>query len=176
MAGRDYEIIDEKVIIKTEIPLLSVIEMEICQKENEHGTIRIQAQTREENVKEIQNTDWSGSRIVVLKKDQPDIPLFYGKVCKLICNRENRFMGLEIEGAGATTDLDRDKRKRAFQNVEMTYKQVIKKIAEGYEKASYIWMLGNDKKMEFPLVQYEETDWEFLKSICSHFNSLMIPE
>lgn len=176
MAGRDYEIIDEKVIIKTEIPLLSVIEMEICQKENEHGTIRIQAQTREENVKEIQNTDWSGSRIVVLKKDQPDIPLFYGKVCKLICNRENRFMGLEIEGAGATTDLDRDKRKRAFQNVEMTYKQVIKKIAEGYEKASYIWMLGNDKKMEFPLIQYEETDWEFLKRICSHFHSVMIPD
>lgn len=176
MAGRDYEIIDEKVIIKTEIPLLSVIEMEICQKENEHGTIRIQAQTREENVKEIQNTDWSGSRIVVLKKDQPDIPLFYGKVCKLICNRENRFVGLEIEGAGATTDLDRDKRKRAFQNVEMTYKQVIKKIAEGYEKAGYIWMLGNDKKMEIPLIQYEETDWEFLKRICSHFHSVMIPD
>lgn len=176
MAGRDYEIIDEKVIIKTEIPLLSVIEMEICQEENEHGTIRIQAQTREENVKEIQNTDWSGSRIVVLKKDQPDIPLFYGKVCKLIYNKENRFMGLEIEGAGATTDLDRDKRKRAFQNAEMTYKQVIKKIAEGYEKASYIWMLGNDKKMESPLIQYEETDWEFFKRICSHFHSVMIPD
>lgn len=176
MADREYKIIGEEIVIKTEIPFLTVTGMEIRQEENEHGTIRMQALADEEHIEEILHTNWSGSRLIVYKKDNPKMPLFHGRVCKLTCDKENRFMSLEIEGIGETAELDRKRNKRAFQNVKMTYKQVAGKIIGEYEEAGFIWMMGDDKAIGFPLIQYEETDWEFLKRICSHFHSTIFSD
>lgn len=176
MADWEYKIIGEEIVIKTEIPFLTVTGMEIRQEENEHGTIRMQALADEEDAEEILHTDWSGSRLMVYKKDNPKMPLFHGRVCKLTCDKENRFMSLEIEGIGETAELDRKRNKRAFQNVKMTYKQVAGKMIEEYKEAGFIWRMGDDKAIGFPLIQYEETDWEFLKRICSHFHSTIFSD
>lgn len=176
MADWEYKIIGEEIVIKTEIPFLTVTGMEIRQEENEHGTIRMQALADEEDAEEILHTDWSGSRLMVYKKDNPKMPLFHGRVCKLTCDKENRFMSLEIKGIGETAELDRKRNKRAFQNVKMTYKQVAGKIIGEYKEAGFIWRMGDDKAIGFPLIQYEETDWEFLKRICSHFHSTIFSD
>ena len=49
----------------------------------------------------------------------------------------------------------------------MTYAQVIK---EAIGSNQVICTIGQDRKIGIPLIQYNETDWEFAKRLASHFN------
>lgn len=58
----------------------------------------------------------------------------------------------------------------------MTYRQVSEEIIKEYDNATYVWMLGEDMPIGAPIIQYEETDWEFLKRICSHMHGTLITD
>lgn len=174
--NKDYEIINEQIIIKTAIPILSLLEMEIYHIKNRHGKLRMQVIVREEDKEEILHNDWSNTTILVLKKEMVNIPLFDGNIEKLIIKAENQFVIVEIIGIGKTAKLDKEKKKRSFQNPTVTYRQIIKEILMDYENADFIWKVGSDKAIGSPLIQYEETDWEFLIRLCSHFHSILISD
>lgn len=172
----DYEILSENIGIKTAIPFLTLTEMEIQHEINEHGTVRLQAVVSEENQEEVCNKDWTNTWISVYEKGERDIPLFNGRVDKLTCYAEGKVLRIVIEGISETIRLDRKKKKRSFQNSEMTYEHIVEEIIKEYADTDYIWCVENSKKIENPIIQYEETDWEFLKRIGSHMNVSLVPE
>lgn len=84
MGNKVYEIIGEGIKIKTDIPLLSLLEMEIDHCENAHGKLILRAVVKKENEGNIQRTDWSDTPITVYKTGgEGEIPLFYGKTEKI---------------------------------------------------------------------------------------------
>lgn len=172
----DYEIISERIGIRTAIPFLTLVEMEIYHGINTHGTVRLQAVVSVERQEEVCNKDWRGTRICIYEKGDKDIPLFNGRIDKLTCRVEGKFLQIVMNGIGETIYFDRKKKKRTFQNTTMTYEQMIEEIVKGYEDADYIWCGRKNKQIEMPVLQYEETDWEFFIRICSHFNTSLIPE
>lgn len=173
--NRNYEISSEQLLIKTDIPFLSLEKMEICHDINKHATAKISVMAKEENQREILSRDWSDTPVTVLKKEE-NFPLFSGKIEKLVCHKENRLLTVQIWGIGETAKLDREKKKQSFQNIEMTYQQVVEKVIENYQQAEVIWNIRDDKSIDAPLIQYDETDWEFLMRICSHFHGIIVPE
>lgn len=172
---RTYEIAGENVIIITDIPFVHIKSMEICHLESEHGRLEIQAVTQEKDVDEIIYTDWANTKIKVLFAEESDKPFFNGRVEKLVCHRENGMTLITVNGIGETVILDKNKKSQTFQNVEMTYRQVVQKVVESYE-ASFIWKLGSDKAIGVPIIQYMETDWEFLKRLSSHFHGKLFAD
>lgn len=85
---------------------------------------------------------------------------------------------ITIEAKSFSIALDRKKRKRSFQDIKKTYDDVIKVIKnEGkYDKFNFILPSKNNKTIDNLLIQYDETDWEFLKRIVSHFNEAIVIE
>lgn len=173
---KDYVISGERIIVRTEIPFLNLIEMEIHHDMNRHAVVNLLVIAEEKSQSEILNRDWSGTSISVLKEGEENEPLFNGFVEKMICQKENQLLTMKICGIGETIKLDREKKKQSFQNVEMTYQQIARKVIKDYEGAEIIWNIDSDKEIGNPLVQYNETDWEFLMRLCSHFNEMIIAD
>ncbi len=132
--NKEYEI-DGEIIIKMDIPFLNLIHLEIKQKENEHVTLKMQVTVKEEDQEEVLYKNWSDTKILVIKKEEENQPVFRGLIQSLVCKKENRILVVEISGIGETIKLDRKKRKRSFQNRNMTYKQIIKEVLQKYNNA-----------------------------------------
>lgn len=85
--NKDYEINNEQLIIKTTIPFQSLSKMEICHDVNAHIAAKINVIVKEENQQEILSRDWSDTEITVLKKGEEGLPLFSGRIERLIWMR-----------------------------------------------------------------------------------------
>ena len=79
-------------------------------------------------------------------------------------------MLLRLSAASETISMDRKKKSRSFQNPDMTYQQILNKIIESYPSLDSNWIRAEEKIRE-PILQYEETDWDFLLRLSSHFHT-----
>lgn len=174
--NKTYVISNEKIVIRTAIPFKNLIEMEIYHDMNMHVVANLCVIADQENQNEILNTDWAGTTILILKEEEESEPLFNGVVDKVAYQKENQFLMLRISGIGETVKLDREKKKQSFQNVRMTYRQVAQEVIKDYKGAKIIWNIDGDKELVNPLIQYNETDWEFLMRLCSHFNEMVVAD
>ena len=62
--------------------------------------------------------------------------------------------------------MDIEKKSRSFQNLNLTYKEVAQMVIQGYD-ADMEWNIP-DRKLSAPLIQYQETDYCFLRRMISH--------
>lgn len=168
--------LEEELLILTDIPILSLLKLEIVQEVNEHGSVQLSALIRESDREQMLKTDWSGTKLCICQKGREREPLFHGSIAYLHADMENGSLIAEIRGIGATSMLDREKKRRSFQNPSMTYHQILNEVLKDYEKASFIWATEEDREIGFPLIQYEETDWEFIKRLCSHFHGVTVTD
>ena len=171
----DYEIRNEQLLIKTEMPIKHLLEMEIHHEINAHASIQISAVVDKGDQSEILNKDWSGTKISVFKMEENE-PLFRGFVEKIFFQMENQLLTIRISGIGETAILDRVKKKQSFQNIKITYKQVVDHLIKNYNGSEVVWNIDEEKAIGSPLVQYDETDWEFLMRLCSHFHGTLVAD
>ncbi|WLC72246.1 hypothetical protein KTC96_09815 [Clostridium estertheticum] len=78
---------------------------------------------------------------------------------------------LEIQALTSSFELDVKEKSRSFQDVNMTYDELIGIILKDYPGYSYEQCIGEGQKIGKPLFQYKETDWSFLKRISSELKS-----
>ena len=79
---------------------------------------------------------------------------------------EGGYAVLIINAISHTWKMDIQKRSRSFQNTSITYREMAQAVTQEYG-ASLIWNVS-DKPLEHPIIQYKETDYQFLQRICSH--------
>ena len=72
--------------------------------------------------------------------------------------------------------MDREVRSRSFQDVGRTYSQVAGQVCSEYSGGAAICTVGEDKTLGKPVIQYRETDWEFLMRMASHCGGVLVPE
>ncbi|MDE7321191.1 MAG: hypothetical protein K2N73_00410 [Lachnospiraceae bacterium] len=173
--NQNYEIIGEQLVVNTDIPVLSLCDMEITYKVNEHGTLVLIATLSEEQGEDILRMDWSDSRISVLKQDDREPLLFSGKIESMEFTKNNWAWEVQVKGAGESVALDKIPKKRSFQNTEMTYMHIVNNVTIGYTDIAYAWNVDKSRTLGQPVIQYEETDWAFLKRLCSHFHGVLVP-
>ncbi len=84
---------------------------------------------------------------------------------------------VEMELVSGTYFLDQKKQNRAFQNTSMNYQAAAELILKGYEKAALMMKQGMDTlPLGRLIIQYQETDWMFLKRLMSRLNQPIIPD
>ncbi|MCC8024672.1 MAG: phage baseplate assembly protein V [Clostridium sp.] len=103
--------------------------------------------------------------------------LFYGILEDLNITRENSQLLLEVRFTAYTRLMDLLPHRRAFQNGTCTYSDILKYLCSVYDGAGFIMESGfSSVPIQDLVIQYQETDWEFLLRLASHFNAPVISD
>ena len=73
---------------------------------------------------------------------------------------------MSLKAVSHTWKMDIQKKSRSFQNVSMTYHDVAQIVAREYG-AALIWN-AQDRQLGHSLIQYKETDYQFMARLLSH--------
>ncbi len=99
--------------------------------------------------------------------------LFYGIIFEAIEYWKANFLSLRITAYSLSWLLDLEKKSRSFQKVDSTYAMIINSILDEYGGCAIFNF--EDKPIEKPYIQYNETDWTFLRRISSQLKTPVIP-
>ena len=92
--------------------------------------------------------------------------LFSGMVYQVGVQEEGEYALLTLEAVSPSWKMDIRKKSRTFQDVNKSYREVAELVLEDYGAKLSEEIV--DRKLEYPLIQYRETDFAFLRRIFSH--------
>ncbi len=152
--------------------------LKIINELNEHSKIRLSGIISDENAdKYVENAEAEETINVSLKDDEGNITvLFNGYVTKIGIKAQNDVRTLEVEALSKTFLMDIRKVSGSYQDTKLTYGEIFKKKNTSYGDLVMVDNITNGTKIDGLIVQYKETDWEFLKRIASYFNVALVPE
>ncbi len=148
--------------------------LNIKQQPNCHASLYLEAildsDMQENDLHEINDTI-----TLMYQKDGQRKPLFYGVIDHISTKKDGDSMVLLLEAWDATRIMDTDRRLRAFQNTEMKLQELLDEVMKTYPGADYKFHIPNSSIGQF-VMQYEETDWEFLKRFFSKYYVALYPD
>jgi len=106
--------------------------------------------------------------------------LFTGLVTNIQVSFANNVYSIKVEAVSATCNLDLKRENNSFQDQEMQYKEIFNKIKKSCQDSFKTELKLTDettqnKKTGQFVIQYKETNWEFLKRLASHFHTVLLP-
>ena len=143
--------------------------------ENEHARLYFTAQVECRQAREEIEGMLSGQKVSLHGRGESQ-PVFTGVIGRAAIEDAHGSYVLKAEVLSNTCQLDLVKKSRSFQDTRMTYSQVVQSVLREYPKAGCVFKVGGEKAIGYPIIQYLETDWEFLKRLASHFNTSLFPE
>ena len=155
------------------LDLAEVLECEIESRAGEHSTLVILARvTEEEFVFEISDCQ---DLEVLLREGEGRKILFSGILTDIQITESGQVKTVRIEGKSRSWLMDREKHSRSFQNAKMTFQELAQEILANYKDADLIYAAAG-KVVGSLIVQYEETDWEFLQRVLSREGIMITPD
>ncbi|MCQ2017866.1 phage tail protein [Clostridium butyricum] len=155
-----------------------ILDLKIVQEINEHSKLYISGIVSDEydySDKYVETCTENTRIKVSLKDDKENITdVFYGVITDISLDSFNDVKTLNIEALSYTYLMDIEKKCRSFQCDTLTYEEILKEVNDSYSSMCMIDNTTNGQTIDKLLVQYNETDWQFVKRICSHFNTAAI--
>ena len=149
--------------------------LKVIREAGEHSKIQFSGMIEEKNSEEyIMKQADNGSIILnVLTKDGKQA-IFKGYITSVSIKAKNNVYYIYIEGKSTSFVIDINKIDRSFQNIKATYDTIFNEVLAPW-KANY-WIPSDieKEKQEELILQYRETDWEFLKRIASQFGKKLV--
>ncbi|MCM1258321.1 MAG: DUF6531 domain-containing protein, partial [Roseburia sp.] len=169
------EFTQSQIKVECPYPIQTVNELEITKKLNDHGQVLVKGILWEEKGAGcIQQTGSSDPILVYGKNERGKTLLFSGVVTSVDVDFQDGIYYVEIRGQSWTSLLDYEEKRRSFQNKKITYSSLIQQVLGDYPGGTFINCTkpSNKKTGQF-LLQYRETDWEFLKRLATHFGTVL---
>lgn len=153
-----------------------LLKAELIQKVNEHSTLYIKALLPEERKdSDVQRcTGGSNIKFSYTRGDSSEYVLFQGIVKDIQVESINGMYYMEVRAVSYSCLLDIERRTRTFQQKGMSYKALMGQVSAGYGEAGAADFASQGAAIGQLLVQYQETDWEFLRRLASHFNTGLV--
>lgn len=162
---KDSIIFGDITVEKFEKAIVSSLEM--TQNVNEHTRLKLElvfsGEEREMYVEKV----CIDSNLILKLKDEK---IFAGIVTEFEVSYLSDICKVQIKALSLTYKLDIEKKFRSFQDTTLSYNKIIAEVLKEYEEATFIDNATSFIINEFPLIQYNETDFEFIKRIASKFN------
>ena len=156
--------------------LLAVEEFRLTQGLNQHALLTLKLLIEEEQGDDLVNMA-SALQVAVRELEETKGQfIFQGKLETVSAKKENGLVYLYLEAYSYTMDWDRAKKSRSFQNGSMTYMEAAERLLSVYGKADIQDEVTKGAKIPEFLLQYEESDWVFLRRLASHFGSFLLPD
>lgn len=144
-----------------------ITKLKIVSELNEHSKLFISGIISDENAdKYVEEAEAQETINVSLKDDKGNtIILFNGLLTKIGIKAKNDVRALEIEALSKTFLMDIRKVSGSYQDEKLTYREIFNQKNNRYNDVVMIDNVTNQTKIDEFIVQYKETDWEFLKKI-----------
>ena len=101
--------------------------------------------------------------------------LFSGYPEKVEIKEERGYRIADIQAVSGTILLDQKKSNRVFQKKVQTYMGIASIVTADTEHSACI-LPGSDMRTGGTLIQYQETDWRFLKRMASQLGLSLVPD
>ena len=165
-------------IFSTPLTFLSIQEIQMKEEVNEHGTLTITGfieDEMEENYLHLLTGDvWE--RVEKVGKDGERQTLFWGIVTDFSINSEYHQKQMTLKISSGSWLLDQEKHFRTYQDSTVTYEDIFRKISGGYPDADVRFNSSLADAEGKLILQYYETDWQFLKRLASRKHKFLTAE
>lgn len=162
---------------------IALQELNIKRKINEHAkatiAMRIKDEWKEQFIGILSKKTWV--KVTGLGEQEGNegvvhTVLFYGLVTdfSFSCNGYETILKLEL--TSGTVLMDLKPHFRVFQNENAVCAGIHQKLSNTYEGGQVLCVEGDSDKTEGVLIQYKETDWEFLKRIAGRNGRYLVPD
>ena len=144
---------------------------------NAHGWATVEGEAGENALEQLSGAlAGREQHILTLDESGAEKCLFAGVIRDAELVRVGGYNRFHVELLSGTCLMDREVRSRSFQDVSRTYSQVAQQVCSEYSSGAAICTVGEDKALGQPVIQYRETDWEFLMRMASHCGGVLVPE
>lgn len=153
-----------------------LLDVHIDHQINEHSTFYFKALLPEEKKDSYVKNSRQGSNVSLMVKgsDGKNTILFQGMVQNIEVKAIEGSYYIEVYAISHSYLLDVEKKSRTFQNKKMPYTELVHQAAADYEDAMVYDVVTQGAATGQLIVQYNETDWEFLKRLASHFHTGLV--
>lgn len=163
--------------LKTNIEIIQRIEQfRIVQSMNDHASLFLSG-IIDEKYKDDYVKEMAEGKVIEIytEEDSTRLTLFKGMLKSECVKFVQGVYYLELEGISFSFLLDIKKKNRSFQDTTLTYYELVKGIVKLYTDGDVQDTASGGAGIGQLLVQYEETDWQFIKRLASHFHKGIIP-
>ncbi|AUO06248.1 hypothetical protein C0638_06715 [Paenibacillus sp. lzh-N1] len=154
-------------------------QLRITRAVNDHAYLYVSGMLSEEQGAACVGQDMEQEPIVIRQLDEQGQSirrLFHGLVTRMSVHCIRGVYTFELEAASHSYQMDIKKKRRSYQDIHRTYDDLVTTMVRKYMYGDAIDTVTNYAKLGTFVLQYEETDWAFLKRLVSRFGSVLIPE
>ncbi len=154
----------------------SIVSFFICEYPGEHSraTITGIAQPGKDGQTGCEG-NLANAPVEVLAEGE-ELPLYSGILQSIEEKEENGLRLIQLQLVSGSILLDMEKKSRSYQNTDQTYGGVVSQALASRNTAAVYPDSLDGAAIGFPVIQYYETDWEFVKRIASRFALSLFPE
>jgi len=172
----DYTITYENIVLST-YETEHILSLEMKKDVNKHASLHLIAILSEEKAEEYIYSTGAMTPLTLgnLETDGNLNILFRGVVVSIQISRDGDVYYMELYASGNTYAMDIVAFSRSFQNTGMTIHELISEVMKSYDGGLFKLEIPNEPIGKL-VVQYRETDWEFLKRFLSSYGAVIIPD
>ena len=164
--------------LRIRLPLEGVIGVETFTLDasfNNHVSAELALIAEEEGIEAAVHQITDGDSIEVYEEGQERL-LFAGKITDARMANERSLCCLKLKAVSYTMEWGLAPVSQSFLNLDMTYEQVMNKVLKDQPNAEIRDCVTRGAVIPDFLLQYEESDWQFLMRLASHFGTFLVPD
>lgn len=166
----------ERVVVEG-ISLLDICECYISKIANQHCTAIISGHIDDKNEESYFRKSLVEEWLTIygITEGGAEIELFGGYVKDFSLLKIDGQKAVQISLESGTVLMDLIKRRLTYQDLTETYRNIVDGIVSKYINGVVVANYTADNVIGSMKVQYEETDWEFIKRLASNIQQVVIP-
>jgi hypothetical protein len=162
-------------IITSPFTFRQITGLHLCEQANEHARLILVASIHEDQDQEILDQATREERIVISTQgSSTTTTIFDGLITNVSIEVMRDVKQVTIEAVSRSILLDLQKKNRSFQKNGQAYAALYRTIISSYTNAQVMDYASEGSAQSGLLVQYEESDWQFLKRLASHVHAPLI--
>jgi phage baseplate assembly protein gpV len=157
--------------------LVDLEQLTLTKKINEHTRLYFTGVIPEDKRDSYVETTERNTVIEVSQREESGEgkPLFSGITLSVEVKAVRGVYYLEVEAISHTYRMDIKRRTRSFQDTKMTIPQMLDVIGADYEGLEVIDGATDGARIGRIAIQYQETDWAFLRRMASRYHTSLMP-
>ncbi len=175
MEGKDKTITFQNLVVAP-YEIEQLLDVRIDHQINEHSTFYFKALLPEGKKDSYARNSRQGSNVILRFNDSDgeSCILFQGMARDVEIKAIQGAHYIEVYAVSHSYLFDVEEKSRTFQNKQMSYTGLAQQVAAGYAGAMVKDVVTGGAGINQLIVQYKETDWEFLKRLASHFHTGLV--
>ncbi|MDR2132737.1 MAG: phage baseplate assembly protein V [Clostridiales Family XIII bacterium] len=156
-----------------------ILELELRREADRHTVLSVEGYVTEETADKIP-TKWGDGQTLSLsfpsEEEGESKTRFVGIVTEYVLEKKGHLNLLRAKAVGMSHLTDIRPRRRSFQSETMTFEELARHLLSSCEDADFLDLVSENKPFGDFLIQYSETDWEFLRRVYSRLHARLIPD